>query len=296
MQAAIDSYITFLTKEKRYSTHTVSAYKKDLLQFSSFLTSQLEIVDLNLVKHIHVRSWIVELAEEGISNRSINRKVVAVRNFFKFLRKSIADLINPCDKIQALKIPKRLPSYVREEELKDTFSCIVQDPDDIFQWRDYLIIELLYNTGIRRSELINLKRTDVSLGRGVLRVLGKGNKERMVPLSTQLVQDFHAYFEILKSNDNMQIAHVFFGSNSNKLYPKAVYNIVRKHLTLLTTIDKKSPHILRHSFATHMMNRGAELNAVKEILGHASLAATQVYTHNSIEELKSIYKKAHPKG
>lgn len=296
MQKAIKSYIDYLAREKRYSSHTVTAYEKDLLQLMVFLTEHLEIQEVQLVKHVHVRSWIVALAEDGISNRSINRKVISVRNFYKYLRKSIFDIVNPCDKIRALKTPKRLPVYLKEEELADVFVSIVKDADDPFQWRDFLIVELLYNTGIRRSELINLKKVDVSLARGSIRVLGKGNKERMVPLSFRLIANFKLYLDVLKTSGFDDSRFIFSSPNSNKLYPKAVYNIVKKHLSLLTTVEKKSPHVLRHSFATHMMNGGAELNAVKEILGHASLAATQVYTHNSIEELKSVYKKAHPKG
>jgi integrase/recombinase XerC len=295
MQESLKSYLEFVSKEKRYSKHTVTAYKKDLRQFIAFLSDFLGNPLPEKIKHLHVRSWIVEMVEDGISNRTINRKVVSVRNFFKYLRKSNAEILNPCDKIQALKTPKRLPSFVQENELKNTFELIVDDQENSILWRDYLIIELLYNTGIRRSELINLKRTDISYSRNVLRVLGKGNKERLVPLSNYLLDDMKRYFELLKVQEN-KCEYVFFGKNSNKLYPKAVYNIVKKYLTLLTTIERKSPHVLRHSFATHLMNRGAELNAVKEILGHSSLAATQVYTHNSIEELKSIYKKAHPKG
>lgn len=296
MQQAIKSYINYLAREKRYSSHTVTAYEKDLFQFMVFLTEHLEIQDVQLVKHIHVRGWIVALAEDGISNRSINRKVISVRNFYKYLRKSILDIINPCDRIRALKTPKRLPVHLKEEELIHTFESIIKDVDDPFQWRDFLIVELFYNTGIRRSELINLKKVDVSLASGSIRVLGKGNKERMVPLSSGLVANFKLYFDVLKTTGFDNSPYIFSSTKSNKLYPKAVYNIVNKHLSVLTTVGKKSPHVLRHSFATHMMNGGAELNAVKEILGHASLAATQVYTHNSIEELKSVYKNAHPKG
>lgn len=295
MQQFIQSYLNYLSEEKRYSSHTVNAYRKDINQFISFLTSQMEIVDLHEVKNFHVRSWVVELVEEGIANRSINRKIVAIRNFFKYSRRSNPELSNPCDKIQALKTPKRLPSFVQEKDLNNTFELIVNDETNPFQWRDFLIIELLYNTGIRRSELIELKFSDISFYRNVIKVMGKGNKERLVPLSNHLVDDMRRYHELMREegfNENF----VFISRSGKKLYPKAVYNVVKKYLSSLTTIEKRSPHVLRHSFATHLMNRGAELNAVKEILGHSSLAATQVYTHNSIEELKSIYKNAHPKG
>jgi integrase/recombinase XerC len=295
MQHYLDSFISYLSKEKRYSKHTVNAYRKDIEQFNSFLSTQMEVVDLFFIKNIHVRSWIVTMVEDGIANRSINRKIVTLRNFYKFLRKSNIELRNPCDKIQALKTPKRLPSFVQEKDLRNTFELIVQDTSDPFQWRDYVIVELLYNTGLRRSELINLQKSDISFNRNVMRVMGKGGKERLVPLSDTLISDLKKYLDILNERGYLS-DKVFITESSKKLYPKAVYNIVKKYLSLLTTVEKKSPHVLRHSFATHLMNRGAELNAVKEILGHSSLAATQVYTHNSIEELKSIYKKAHPKS
>ena len=295
MQQNIELFISYLSKEKRYSKHTINAYKKDISQFHSFLSSQMDDIAMDEIRNIHIRSWIVELVEDGIANRSINRKIVALRNFFKFLKKSNPILTNPCDKIQALKTPKRLPNFIQEKDLRNTFEIMVQDETDPFQWRDYLIIELLYNTGIRRSELIELKKQDISFSRNVMRVLGKGNKERLVPVSDIMKDDLRKYLSILEENQNIS-EYIFLNKNNKKLYPKAVYNVVNKYLSLLTTNEKKSPHVLRHSFATHLMNRGAELNAVKEILGHASLAATQIYTHNSIEELKSIYKKAHPKS
>lgn len=296
LQEKIENYVQFLSTEKRYSKHTLNAYLKDIQQFFSFFQTISDSQDISSVSHMHVRSWVVDLVEDGLANKTINRKVVSLRGFYKFSRRAQADLQNPCDKIQALKVPKRLPIYVQENDLHNLYEKIVQDDEDIMQWRDYLIVELLYNTGIRRSELINLKKIDFSFARKVIRVIGKGNKERLVPISPCLLEDFQKYFEKIKLQDIPLSEYVFFNKNSNKLYPKAVYNIVKKYLTLLTTIERKSPHVLRHSFATHLMSNGAELNAVKEILGHASLAATQVYTHNSIEELKNVYRNAHPRG
>ncbi len=293
----LDKYLLYLKTEKRYSGHTITAYNKDIHQFFSFLSSITEHQVLSGVSHHHVRSWIVDLAKESISNRSINRKVTSVRSYFKFMQKSMPDLKNPCDRIQSLKIPKRLPSIVRESEVLQFYDCIFNDEaEDYFKWRDYLILELLYNTGIRRSELIQLTIRDVNLISGWMKVFGKGKKERLIPLNSSLIENIQRYLEWRNKIENLSVSYLFLSDSYKQLYPKAVYNIVKKYLSLITTIDKKSPHVLRHSFATHLTNRGAELNAVKELLGHSSLAATQVYTHNSIDQLKSIYKKAHPKG
>ena len=292
----LESFIIYLSSERRYSDHTVLAYQKDLQQFNSFLTEVLENSLLYDVNYNHVRGWVVDLSSNKIANRSINRKITSLRTYFRFLRKSDASIKNPCDRILALKIPKRLPSIVKEKELLNLFDLVFENGESYFQWRDFMVIELLYNTGMRKSELIGLQRDDIDIAGRTIKVMGKGKKERIIPFGSDLAENLLKY-SIWRNGLNDVEGKIFFLSDSLKqLYPKAVYNIVKKYLSLLTTIEKKSPHTLRHSFATHLMNGGAELNAVKKLLGHSSLAATQVYTHNSIEELKNIYKRSHPKG
>lgn len=293
----LEKFIYFLQNEKRYSNHTVLAYNKDINQFFSFLSLITESIEIDKISYNDVRSWLVDLSTNQVSNRTINRKITSLRSFFKFLQKEFPSINNPCDRIQALKIPKRLPTIIRESEVNQFYDIVFDTEQiDYFHWRDYLILELLYNTGIRRSELINIRIQDINLNHGLLKVMGKGRKERLIPLNQELIENILQYLNWRNKIKNLDVKYLFLTENYKQLYPKAVYNIVKKYLSLITTIDKKSPHVLRHSFATHLTNRGAELNAVKELLGHSSLAATQVYTHNSIDQLKNIYKKAHPKG
>lgn len=292
----LDLYLNYLKTEKRYSSHTILAYKKDISQFITFLTNFSNDTSIFDIQFMHVRSFIVELSKDNIKNRSINRKVVSLRSFFKFIRKKHPEINNPCDKVQALKIPKRLPTVVKEQDLLKINDAIFSGEESFTQWRDFSIIELLYNTGIRRAELIDLKVFDVNLYNKEIKVMGKGKKERLIPLSENILLTLMTYLDKRSEILEEPCTHLFFTDNFKQIYPKAVYNIVNKYLSLITTVEKRSPHVLRHSFATHLTNRGAELNAVKKLLGHSSLAATQVYTHNSIEQLKSIYKLAHPKG
>lgn len=269
---------------------------KDLQQFFAFLSTVQETASIKEIKFIHVRSWVVSLAEDEVSNRSINRKISSLRSFFKFLRKSDSSILNPTDKIFALKIPKRLPPMVKEEELKKVFDVIFDGEETYQKWRDFAIIELLYNTGIRRAELIQLTLDDFSPSQNQIRVLGKGRKERIIPLNSSIAATMNLYIAWREGLKGVESPSLFLSDGLKDIYPKAVYNIVKKYLSLITTAEKRSPHVLRHSFATHLTNRGAELNAVKDLLGHSSLAATQVYTHNSIDQLKNIYQKTHPKG
>lgn len=296
IETSLKGFQDYLEHERRYSDHTSAAYIKDLRQFFSFLRLVEDDILVNEVKFNQVRSWIVSLSEDNISNRTINRKISSLKSFYKFLRKKNRELVNPTDRVTALKIPKRLPTMIKEEELSRLQEVIFNGEEDYFAWRDFTIIELLYNTGIRRSELINLRLGDFSSSGKHIKVLGKGKKERIIPLNSSILSTINSYIGFRTDMKDVKTDAFFLSDKLNEIYPKAVYNIVRNYLSLITTSKKKSPHVLRHSFATHLTNRGAELNAVKDLLGHASLAATQVYTHNSIEQLKNIYQKTHPKG
>jgi len=291
----IERFIRYLQFEKRFSPHTVTAYKNDLDQFSQYIVSfQSELLN---VTHQHVRTWIVSLMDDGIEARTINRKISSLRSFYKFLQRE--DLIgnSPMIYVRAPKIPKRLPIVITEQKMD-----ILLDAQDVFSndfhgIRDRLIIELLYGTGMRLSELVNLADNDINVYEQQIKVLGKRNKERIIPISkplAKLVGDYQ--LQKLNQNFDNKSSALIVTNQGNKVYAKFIYRTVNLVLSFISTHDKKSPHILRHSFATSLLNRGADLNAIKELLGHSSLAATQVYTHNSVEKLKSIYKQAHPKA
>lgn len=293
----IERFIRFLQFEKRYSPHTIIAYRNDLQQFQTFL--KLSDLDFEGVLHTHVRSWMVELLDQGSTSRSVNRKISSLRSFYKFLKREQLVVNEPMVKLQALKIPKRLPIVVEDKKINTLLDS--KEPEifsnDFKGYRDRLVIELLYGTGIRSAELINLKETDINTYEQHIKVLGKRNKERIIPVNKSLLKLIADYLE-LKKSQNFHNNSVFLIVNNagNAAYPKFIYRIVNFILSHISTNDKKSPHVLRHTFATVLLNNGAELNAIKELLGHASLAATQVYTHNSVERLKTIYKQAHPKG
>jgi integrase/recombinase XerC len=290
------SFIKYLEFEKRYSAHTVIAYQNDLLQFSTFLYNTYELDDLLQVRHMHVRSWLVSLVEEGINSRSINRKLSSLKSFFRFhLKKKSLDQ-NPMSKVIAPKMGKRLPVFVNKEQMETLWKH--HDFGNEFEGvRNRLILELFYGTGIRVSELVSLSEGNVDLSSGTIKVLGKGNKERIIPISKELRRLIKEYTVSRNKLFNEAVFPSLIVSGSgNKMYSRQVYTIVNSILGEITTVEKKSPHVLRHSFATHLLNNGAEINAIKELLGHASLAATQVYTHNTIDKLKEVYKKAHPKA
>lgn len=290
------SFIDYLQYEKRYSGHTVVAYRNDLRQFFEFLKTQYETERVIDVAHIHIRSWIVSLIEQGLNNNSINRKISCLKAYFKYLKRTGEIAVNPMLKVVAPKSGKRLPVFVEEKNMEALFTPEMFS-EDFEGKRDALIIELFYNTGIRLSELINLKESNVDLAQRQLKVLGKRNKERIIPISPSLEAIIGDYIALKKGmNFGNQGSHLIVKSDGVKLYEKLVYRIVNRYLGLVTTLKKKSPHVLRHTFATHMLNKGADLGAIKELLGHSSLAATQLYTHNSIEQLKDVHKKAHPKG
>lgn len=290
------AFLEHLRFQKRYSNNTCIAYENDLTTFSIYLYTNYEITDVKFIKTTYIRSWLAEIKENEITSRSINRKISSLRSFFKYLLKQEIIAVNPATTITSPKVPKRLPQFVEEKDTNFLLNEIEFEPNFKGQ-TEKLILQILYNTGIRKAELINLKEYNIDKANRQIKVLGKGNKERIIPLSKDLIEIIFDYIdEKRKLFGRVEHGVLCVTASGKALDPKAVYNIVKKYLTQVTTIDKKSPHILRHTFATHLMNKGADLNAVKELLGHASLAATQVYTHNTIEKLKDVYKKAHPKA
>lgn len=294
----VDSFFNYLEYEKRYSPHTLSSYANDIKQFVAFLKSDFELDDLVLASHIQVRSWIVSMLQDNVSAKSINRKLSALRSCYNYLKRKGAVTRNPMSKITAPKVGKRLPQYVHEKDI------VKIDQQEIFAdsfsgLRDRVIFELFYQTGMRRAELIELKIGDYDISNSLVKVLGKGNKERLIPVNQNLKQLIKAYLTARRDHfedDLDRSASLIITDQNKKCYPKFVYNKVNHYLGLITTLKKRSPHVLRHSFATHLSNNGAELNAIKSLLGHSSLAATQVYTHNNIERLKAVYKNTHPKA
>ena len=291
-------FIDYLRYEKRVSPHTVTAYEHDLSQFFSFLQEKLEINQLPDVHTEDIRAWIISLLEdESLQAKSVNRKISAVRAFYRYKLKIKELTTNPTLSIHAPKIPKKLPQYVDVKDMEHLFSDIPFE-DSFEGVRDRTILELFYATGMRLSELLNIKTQDIHLQDNTVKVLGKRNKERIIPFGNKLSELLTIYLGYLEKKfvEGTKNNYIFVTAKGEQLYPKAVYRIVRKYLDMVTTIDKRSPHVIRHTFATHMLNNGADLNAIKTILGHSSLASTQVYTHNSIEQLKSIYNQAHPRA
>lgn len=290
----IERFFNYLEYEKRYSPHTLIAYKNDISQYLVFLNS-LE-ADFLEVNHQQIRSWVIQLMDDGMDSRTVNRKISTLRAFYKFLIKEEAIAINPTTKVQTPKVSKKLPAFIEESKVSDLLD---QDyfSNDFTGLRDKLIIELLFGTGVRLSELLNLELKNIDLDKSVIKVLGKRNKERIIPIHQTLNNLISEYLNTRKSVlENNNLAVLLVTNKGTDVYPKLIYRVVNKYLGLISTQDKKSPHILRHSYATALLNNGADINAIKELLGHASLAATQVYTHNSIERIKTIYKQAHPKA
>lgn len=300
-----ERFIQYIKFEKRYSPHTVSAYQSDLDQFIGYLNNpdkkdpapEPEITHPSQITHHLIRNWMVEMMSHDILARSINRKIATLRKYFKFLLQEGIITHNPASKITTPKIPKNLPVVVEDVKLTQML-----DDDEIFSHdfkgtRDKLVVEALFGTGMRLAELMGVKESDINIYEGTVKVLGKRNKQRIIPINNELKHLVARYLELKKSEN--------FHNNSETLivtdkgadaYPKLIYLIVQKYLSNISTQNKKSPHVLRHTFATSLLNRGADLNAIKELLGHANLSATQIYTHNSVERLKSIYKQAHPKA
>ncbi len=291
----IDSFLKYLQFEKRLSPHTLIAYQNDLRQFSSFLTNSFELNSPESADHGMIRSWVIDLVEEKLDPSSVNRKIACLRSFFKYLQRQDVIIKDPMLKIRVLKTKKKLPAFVKESDMLSVLDNTGYEAtfDGI---RNRLIIELLYGTGMRLSELINLKENQIDLKNRTLKVLGKRNKERVIPFSKSLVSILEEYRtmkrkEITESEPNLLLVT----NQGTPCYPILVYRIVKNFLKTTHT-NKKSPHVLRHTYATHLLNNGAEINAVKDLLGHSSLAATQVYTHNSIEKLKKAFDQAHPKA
>ncbi|RYZ20094.1 MAG: integrase [Chitinophagaceae bacterium] len=291
----LQSFLDYLKFEKRYSRHTLLSYENDLVSFFDFLELQFGTVSLPEITHSFVRSWLAALKDSGLTAKSINRKISALRSFFKFQMKLGAVAQSPMGRVVAPKNEKRLPQFVAEKDIHTLFDHV--DFPDSFQGRtERLALLLLYQTGMRLAELIGLREVAVNASNGSLKVLGKGNKERIIPVGGALLADVAAYLKEKETVAGADRAVLLVTAKGKPLAPRTVYAFVKKYLSLVTTIEKRSPHVLRHSFATHLTGAGAELNAVKELLGHSSLAATQVYTHNTIEKLKSVHKNFHPKA
>ena len=292
----IDSFLKYLQFEKRFSSNTVLAYQTDLRQFEDFLSSTFPEYKTESSDYGVIRAWIVQLVESEIDNLSINRKIACLRSYYKFLMRQEYIEKDPMMKIKVLKTKKKLPHFVKENDMVKLLDH-AQFENSHEGWRDRLIIELFYGTGIRLSELIDLKESKLNLRERTIKVLGKRNKERVIPFGESLVSMIETYRSVRNSEvDVKNHGNLFVTDSGERCYPMMVYRIVKKYLSLFSSIEKKSPHVLRHSYATHLLDKGAEINAVKDLLGHSSLAATQVYTHNSMEKLKKVFEQAHPKA
>ena len=291
-----DSFLRYLQFEKRVSPHTLTAYESDLHQFEEFIRQTFPDETIQQANYGIVRAWIIQLVEAEVMPTSVNRKIASLRAFYKFLLRQEAVGKDPMMKIKPLKTSKRLPSFVKESDMVNLLDNVTYT-NDLTGWRDRLILELFYATGIRLSELIHLKEADINFHTRTIKVLGKRNKERMIPFSAGIVSIIEAYRQIRDKEVDVKGHGFLFVTNSGEpCYPMMVYTIVRRYLDQYTTTEKRSPHVLRHTYATHLLNKGAEINAVKDLLGHTSLAATQVYTHNSLEKLKKVFDQAHPKA
>jgi len=287
-----DSFLEYLQFEKRFSPHTLVAYQSDLNQFFDYIQNTYKIDVLEEINHSLIRSWIVELMDKKVSARSINRKITSLKTFYKYLLRHKKVVENPMLKIQSPKVSKRLPVFVEKDKMNALLDNVEFGSDFVGQ-RNKLIIEIFYSTGMRLAELINLKESDVDFYSNQLKVIGKRNKERIIPFTNELKNQIENYLKVRPENTSETL---IINSKGKKIDRKFVYELVKSYLSQVTTIEKRSPHVLRHTFATHMLNNGADLNAIKELLGHANLSATQVYTHNTVEKLKNIHKQAHPKA
>jgi integrase/recombinase XerC len=289
----VQPFLDYLKFEKRYSLHTVRAYEDDLTQFFQFMHLTYGKLSLPELSSGLIRSWLALLKEQKISSKTINRKISTLKSYFKYSIKTGRVEQTPMSGIVSPKMNKRLPVFVDEKDIRLLLGEI-EFPDTWQGRTDKLAIHIFYNTGVRLSELLNLKENQVT--QSAIKVTGKGNKERIIPINGTLYSLIHEYLQLKKELTNANRTFLLVNQNGKKLYPKYLYLVVKKYLSAVTTVNKKSPHILRHTFATHLTNNGADLNSIKELLGHSSLAATQIYTHNTIEKLKEAHKKAHPKG
>ncbi len=290
----INSFLEYLLLEKKYSIHTITAYKNDLISFRDFIETEFNQGNLLEVHYPQVRSWIVSLVDLKISNRTINRKVSSLKSFYKFLQKTKQVESNPLAKHRALKVAKKVQVPFTSKEINAVINNVGLE-NDFVSVRNKLIVELFYSTGVRRAELINIKEHNISYLDRTIKVLGKRNKERFVPLLESVLETLYSYID-LKKEYNKGLEELFITEKGNKIYETLVYRIINSYFSKVSSKVKKSPHILRHSFATHLLNEGADLNSVKELLGHSSLASTQVYTHNSLGAIKKVYNQAHPRS
>ena len=283
----VNFFLDHLSIERRLSSHTITSYSTDLEQFTAFVNP----TELQQVQAMEVRKWLISLSDDSIQNRSINRKLATLRTFYKYLLRTGKITENPMASIRMVKTTKKIPHFVRESEMdKLVENRIIAT--NFSEARDELILFLLYGTGIRLAELISLQNSQVNLAAKTIRVIGKRNKERVIPIPGLLIDLIATY----RSFSTIEHPHLLLTDKGEPLYPMFVQRLVKKNLGEFSQLEKLSPHVLRHSYATHLLNRGADLNAIKELLGHANLAATQVYTHNSMEKMKAIYQQAHPKA
>ena len=290
------AFTDYLQLEKKYSAHTVTAYLKDLEDFQKFASEEYKYSEIVNVNYSIVRSWIISLVDSGVSNRSVNRKISSLKTYYKFLLKTSQIEINPLAKHRALKTSKKIQVPFSEMEIENVME-LLQTENTFEGLRDRLIVELFYSTGIRRAELINVKLNDISFAQKTIKVLGKRNKERIIPLLPAVLNTINRYLPFREQLENIKdSAHLFLTKKGVKVYETLVYRIINSYFSKTSEKVKKSPHILRHSFATHLLNEGADINAVKELLGHSSLASTQVYTQNSIAKLKEVYRNSHPRN
>ncbi|WP_299006718.1 tyrosine-type recombinase/integrase [uncultured Tenacibaculum sp.] len=290
----IEAFLEYLAYEKNYSKHTIQAYKTDLIVFKDFCEVEFEQEDLENIHYNQIRTWIVSLVNSGVSNRSVNRKVSSLKTFYKFLQKIGEVTTNPLASHKALKVQKKIQTPFDQNEVEEVLK-LLNEASDFESIRDRLIVELLYSTGMRRIELINVKEKDVDHSRKTIKILGKRNKERYVTILPSVYRTLKEYLSEKKVYKIENEEALFVTKKGVKIYETLVYRIINLYFSRVSTKAKKSPHILRHAFATHLLNNGASLNSVKELLGHSSLAATQVYTHNSLEQIKKVYNKAHPR-
>ena len=295
-QASIQSFLDYLKFQKRYSQHTIISYQNDLKDFFDFIEDRYGKLSLPEISTTLVRTWLAGLKQNKIASKSINRKISTLKSFFKYQLRKETIAVSPMATVVSLKVGKRLPSFIEEKDI-DTLFKHVAFPDTWEGKTNRLLLQIFYQTGMRLSELINLKESQIDRSNNNIKVLGKGNKERIIPVNNELLNDVFNYINEKKDKaENLDIFYLLINGKGKKLQPKYVYNKVKEYLGYVTTNERKSPHILRHSFATHLTNNGADINAVKGLLGHSSLAATQIYTHNSIEKLKDIHKRSHPKS
>lgn len=292
----VNTFLDYLKFEKRYSANTIISYRSDLIEFFDYIEIQFGDIEVMLINHNYIRSWLASVKSMGIGVKSINRKISSLKSFFKYQLKMEVIEVSPMNKVISPKIGKRLPVFIKESETIQLVDLLNNTSEDWKSLNAKILISVFYATGMRLSELISLKDTQIDFSRSQIKVLGKGSKERIIPVGKDVLQMIREYQELKKKEFENSDEVLLVTEKGKRIYPKYAYLLVNKYLSQASTLEKKSPHILRHTFATHLMNNGADLNAVKELLGHSSLASTQIYTHNTIEKLKNVHKKAHPKS